>query len=646
MSNRTLQSVNELTDAIIKRMEQRFKGDGTEAGHAPSPDHWRGLREIAHTNAKMALGLAEKKFFYSALPTGMGKTSCCIATVQELCTNHPDVGVLILVNEHRQIESLIDEMGLRDDQYAISVGRLRDDLNSRGVCAGLPKKAWATARQRAQVLFVTQQKLLYLPPFKRDFSKLFPYCVGDTKLPRRVRLWDEAIVPAEALVITLGDVQAFNGSLLARGHKNAALLMQDWIAGVKSDPNGVTAVPNFIQHENWDDEADSDDLMTDENGKAVPASVLYGLQGREVRIHHDEYSGMVMLSFRDYLPSDCAPMMILDASGELRQVYHLWMKGRGDMVPLYSPKKSYRNLTIHHWNRAAGKEAYRYPDNISDLAAGVLYALKQTPNSEPLLIVYHKEGITTDSKSGDPKQCQDLKKAIEEQVTAWGGPSAFARLKFVPYGRHLANNDHRDIRHVCVVGLLQYSRPQNEAMYRAALGASADKPVSPQELSDFRIGEVKHHLFQAVGRGAVRQAKGDDCPEGCHLWLIHSTTIKTQWHTPIKALLDCFPDAPKPLKWEPLGVELKGGALKSKARPKLFDRIVETGGREFFAKELVDEAEGLSDQMVRKALAHVVNGHPKQRELGRALEAQGLRLHSRTASTGKATAALYWLAAA
>jgi hypothetical protein len=114
------------------------------------------------------------------------------------------------------------------------------------------------------------------------------------------------------------------------------------------------------------------------------------------------------------------------------------------------------------------------------------------------------------------------------------------------------------VKHVIVVGALQYSYAQNEALARAAEGRSVYTPVKEHEVDRVRLGEIAHHLFQAVGRGAIRKSFERDCPPGCHLWIAVSSGGKA----PIEAELlnGTFPGA----RWQPW-TPVKSALKKSQA---------------------------------------------------------------------------------
>ena len=79
--------------------------------------------------------------------------------------------------------------------------------------------------------------------------------------------------------------------------------------------------------------------------------------------------GNTLLDYRNHLPEDFYPVVILDASGRVRTTYENWQKDRRNLVKLATADKSYTNLNIHVWNRGGGKSAFR--TNPADLIEGI-----------------------------------------------------------------------------------------------------------------------------------------------------------------------------------------------------------------------------------------------------------------------------------
>src|SRR5262249_1246634 len=118
-------------------------------------------------------------------------------------------------------------------------------------------------------------------------------------------------------------------------------------------------------------------------------ATLISLGGHVVRVHKDFDNGVARtaISYRDILPMNFAPLLILDASGSLRVTYKAWAKGRGGLVQLPSLGKTYRNLTIYHWDHPAGKAAYRSNKKQDEFARAVVSAVRSIPPDEPVLII-------------------------------------------------------------------------------------------------------------------------------------------------------------------------------------------------------------------------------------------------------------------
>jgi hypothetical protein len=232
-------------------------------------------------------------------------------------------------------------------------------------------------------------------------------------------------------------------------------------------------------------------------------------------------------------------MLILDASGGLRKTYDFWSKHRGELKTLYSPPKSYSGLTIHHFDRAAGKSRHHHWKDVKELASDVVKMIAEIPDHEAVLIVHHK------AKPKNP----DIVCAIQE-----GLPDRLGEVKFVNWGRHTATNEFADIKNVILAGILQYNLAQYEATGRAAKRATVEDEFSEDDFRATRIGEISHHIFQAAGRGAIRKTESGGCPQGCDLYTVFSTHKVTGF--PKEQLLTIFPDADL-VDWSPDGQKVE-----------------------------------------------------------------------------------------
>jgi hypothetical protein len=162
------------------------------------------------------------------------------------------------------------------------------------------------------------------------------------------------------------------------------------------------------------------------------------------------------------------------------------------------------------------------------------------------------------------KPYQNMQKAIEVQVQRREAVERRAAPKrhYRTWGRHLAVNDYAEDKHLVVVGLLQYSAAQAEAMALGAAGLEPDDPsFSKADIEEFHLGEIAHHLFQAAGRGAIRKAKDGDVPEGCTLDIVFSDKGNASQAVPPEILTTTFPGA-RIERWNPLPPPLRGSQKK------------------------------------------------------------------------------------
>ena len=416
-----------LTDRIMVGLERRF----LQYRHRPSPAHWKGLRAIAETIEAQALGTAEPKFFLSSLPTGMGKTTAVAESVKALVSNqaYAEVGVVFFVNQLDQIPRLIEDMELTDDEYAVRTGVANSELNALG----------RDDHANAQVLFTTQQKLPHLLRYRKNFSEMPFFKFRGAS--RRVRIWDEAILPADPLTFTAKQFEEVALSLDKIGQEAAATRLRQWTA--KELPllssGSLIEMPALVLELQWEA------LGKLEHEDDLVRNVLW-MSGHDVRLHQDDWSGATTITYRESLPREFAPLLVLDASGSLRLTYELWEKGRGNLVDLFSPGKRYSNLTIHHWDQGAGKSAHQDETKVENLAEGISKAVDQIPTDEKVLFIVRKQ---------EDLSQPNIALSITARVCEAGHDPT--RLHFLTWGKHTATNEYADVKHVIVVGALQYT---------------------------------------------------------------------------------------------------------------------------------------------------------------------------------------------
>jgi hypothetical protein len=265
-------------------------------------------------------------------------------------------------------------------------------------------------------------------------------------------------------------------------------------------------------------------FQTEEDQKIV--SALYTLEGKPSRVRRDGPAGYAVLNYEDLYPADLGPLVVLDASGDKKTIYRFWAEGRKGLRFLPSPPKSYAPLTIHHWDKGSGKGQFKRDSRNNKNYLGIVDRIVEQvcliARTEKILIVHFKPG----------KHIRDIQKDIRDRLPG------FENLCFVTWGKHTATNDFHECKHVIIACVLRYSNPEGEA-----LGRGAKKLRTEDELSngETQYGEIAHHIFQAACRGYVRKANGDQCPDGCNLYVIFPT--KGEHGLPKEILTRCFPEA-------------------------------------------------------------------------------------------------------
>ena len=234
-------------------------------------------------------------------------------------TKYDHVSFVIFLSRLEEIKAIVGRMEL--DERLFSVITANDEYNSMG----------NQDKKQARVLFTTQQMLERRSKDAKSFSDIADFHFRGQ--PRQVRVWDEAILPSRILTLErlqiLGLLEGLNKIEPKLSRKVEAFAEQ-----LKSVNEGdVIEVPEF----------DGTDILLDE-ARAMSADrkdkdlieALCGIQGRMVRVKKDQY-GTTTLQYRDILPDDLAPILILDAGGQQRETYQLWATGRKGLEFLHSP---------------------------------------------------------------------------------------------------------------------------------------------------------------------------------------------------------------------------------------------------------------------------------------------------------------------
>lgn len=504
-----------LAERTIASLQQTFGG----FGHEPSAAMWEGLRAVATTLDSMASGTCAPAVYVSSLDPGVGKTQLVVHFLRELLRSpgHQAVGAVICVNRKDQIRSIVDDAAL--ERFAV----LTADHDLNGI---------ATAEvNEARVLFTTQQMVEARCQHVGSFKAASAFHFNGQ--PRAVRIWDEAMLPGQPLTVSFDELRAVP-FLLRRPHRAFTDALVALIEQIEMAPDGSQLLlPDLASLY----DVPLRDALAATVAKLVNVTTvekLWHLFGRTVTVR----TGWdpAILDYRDTLPDDLKPVIVLDASARVRTTYRLWSEHRGGLARLPSAQKDYSRLTINVWRHGGGKNAFT--DDGITIADGVAATIRTRPG-EDWLIVHHKP--TNDFN-------------FEKMVRARLSPDP-VRLHFLTWGQHDATNSFANVSNVVLAGTLFKPKPVYEALGRLA----ADRPSSSgsfEEAVTVELGEHCHGVLQALCRGAVRGYRGGACP-ATQAYIVASTLSGIP-----QALSEMFPGA-SIAEWQPVPKPLKGHANRA-----------------------------------------------------------------------------------
>ena len=541
----------------------------SEWGSSPSVEHVRGIEDAAQFIAKMASGTAPRVIAISSMSTGMGEVAATTGKVLTSNATYADVGMLVFISTKRDLESMIERMGFTlgpDPRYAVRTGKKNVELNSLGVGAE------PGAQNNAQVLFTTQAKFIYQSRYRKNFER-DPFWHYRDK-PRPVRIWDESIVPVDTMMLSAAQLAELSAELWNRGEDDAAKIVREFAKALCDKPNDslirVPTVPLTCPSP----EAEEEDGVF-----AELCATMVWLGGQRVRVYRDEYTGAA-ISYREALPKLLSPLLVLDANAKERKAYQLWQEGRGGLVHLFSPAKTYNNLTIHIYDHRAGIEAHRdkaYRALVDAATAAFFDAMRD--GAERVLFLHNKA----------EKPSQDMQKLIRKAIREKGGDPS--RAVFLHWGLHKSSNEYMDVKHTVAIGVQQAPLYAVAALVHGVSQVAPHEPLNKEHVEGTRQTEMMHTLFQGVGRSAVRRTINGDVPEGTHLYLIASDRGPMRF--PRERLGEWFPGA-RVVEWKPFGTSLRGGRKKTDELPRFVTEAIlpRAGGGPFTENDLVREGFG------------------------------------------------------
>ncbi|ATY30787.1 hypothetical protein CVN68_01245 [Sphingomonas psychrotolerans] len=403
-----------------------------------------------------------------------------------------------------EIAGLVRRLGIGPEDFACFT---RDDAVN---ALGRPDA------ENAPVLLTTQQMIISRTNDRSFTAARDFHFLGQ---PRALRIWDESFTLAEPVSVTLYALQRLPG-LLNRRFADMAHRISMMIDGVRTaDSKGVIRVPASLGGG-----LAKIMTLTKEGSVSVPAAEmgviekLHAAAGRDLLIRPTGGSfDRALVGSTRPIPEDFAPAIITDASGRVRETYTVLHANRGNVVHLPSSVTDYRNLHIHLWQTACGKEVLE--DATASRAIYRKIAKQMEGSREHWLIISHKANAGL-----------DVRTALDD---ATGGTVPF---EYLHWGRHYGTNTYNRIKNVVVIGTYFYPNEAYEALGMAAAGLPAEDAPS-SDMKTLRAGEFKHNMLQAILRGNARNSLNGVAGE-CNVYIVASTRIDAR-----TLLRDTFPSA-------------------------------------------------------------------------------------------------------
>lgn len=490
---------------------------------APSAQHKAALRSLLEAFEKGLTGRLDPGFHLSSLDPGMGKSTAVISFLKawKAAGFQPAGSVLLAVASIKEIEDYVRGADLSGPDLGVLTAD--KGTNSRGC----PEDQHAQAP-----IIITTQQMVRKRTRNRTLGGLAELQFHGAR--RSLVIWDESLDIDEWSVVRLDDIAAIPRAVRSSDPDYVEKAMALWDQ-LRGHDEGPVTVP--------------EDLKTTvrkgfDSATKETVRKLSDMAGGQAYLHKQDDGDHLLVEDSTSLPDDLSPLVILDASGRVRETYRLWKEHRGDLHRLPEAARDYGDLTVHVWQRASGKGTLEDPRDRADIQREVASVIER--HEGDWLLVHHKSR-------------EDMVEAIRARV----GKELGTNIEAINWGRHRASNAHRHVDQVATLGQLHYSPGTYLAL---ACGAAGKMPKDRADLRllDVQWGELQHHLLQAVCRTAIR--KGDGTP--CHAFVVCSQSSQA-----IDRIRATFPGATV-VEWELEKINLN--ALQKAAIDYLRERFADT----------------------------------------------------------------------
>ncbi|MEQ9487433.1 MAG: hypothetical protein RIM72_00385 [Alphaproteobacteria bacterium] len=518
---------------VARAAMNKLRAAMNDRGASLASDQWSALQSLIQTFDRITNGEADNVAYLSSLDPGVGKTTAISSYLAALEPVHRDrsdgrhPGALICVERIQQAHDF------RDQLLAMGIHQSRIGIWVAGNKAFEKEKS--DNLEYRPILLTTHERVRRMTKGRRMSDAWELDYRGQS---RKLRVWDETFSVTRGIKIDKRSLGQAIGALSRKYEEEAA----DLLAQVRSDldswqDGGSMQFPHWVGSLGA---TDVDEYLSGERGTGLSAESfldLAAISGKNV--HVSKNGGEVAkVHFRPTLPDDIYPVVVTDASGRIRQQYADQERlGRVERLPC--AYKTYENLTISVWRASGSKTAWKRPDNSEAYLSGIAELIESKP-TEKWLVVHHKASRIGRRDGGVP----DIPRKLRERL------SRPENVAFLNWGRHTATNDFVGCENVILAGTLFYSDNDYEAMKRASAELQPDRKVLTADRSKVRLGELGHHILQALCRASARLPDRGDC-RPCNAWIMALPKTGIE-----KALPTWFPGANIRL-WKPSSVQEK-----------------------------------------------------------------------------------------
>ena len=420
-------------------------------GHYPSSHMLDALAAIPTTAHAIINGEAEAAYYVCPLDTGVGKTTTLSETIRALRSQGDDTGVVICAGRLMQIEALIADMNLRPHEFAVLVADTEDNrhLTESGLGIERINEAPILLTTHAMIERRLSSPALKIIPgednanpvlaFHTTSYKILPGGVNTNPVlpwseardffyrgrPRQLRIWDETCLPGRPLVLDKSEVYRVMDVL--RRDRIIVRMLEGLLEEMRAaHDHAIYLVPDFAEVIPLQDVLGS--LSSSDRDYAWDAvSKVWMLGGHIARFRQDHPGDdhCSILNYRQRLPEDIKPMIVLDASARVRATYNHQRRTMGDVRQTQDAEKRYDRVTINVHKGPSGRNGLvkNFKRRVNELASIV-----NAHGPDSSLVVHHKPG-------GGVKS---IPKAMRPLV------NPEARPAFMSWGSHNATNEFRD----------------------------------------------------------------------------------------------------------------------------------------------------------------------------------------------------------